>query len=90
MLPVSVLLYALIDSPMPNIKYWKYLMYYMFFTLTLKFLYQLPMFCSSPAFHFYTNEGCDNNEVPADILLTRLDFIIGITKFSGPASYPAN
>lgn len=39
MLPLSALIYALMDSPIPNILYWKFLMMYMFITIGAKFVY---------------------------------------------------
>jgi hypothetical protein len=31
---------------------------------------------------------CDAEEVPAEVLVSRIDFVIGLQKFSGPAAYP--
>lgn len=39
MLPLSALLYALLDYPVANVRYWKYLMIYMLITVAIKFLY---------------------------------------------------
>jgi len=86
--PLSALLYALLDSPTPNKGYWKVLMYYVITVLSLKFLYQLPLFCGSPPFAIYTGEGsCSQQNVASSILVSRYDYIIGIHKFSGPNSY---
>jgi hypothetical protein len=38
-LPISVLLYGMIDNPVPNVKYWKALMIYVLTIISLKFLY---------------------------------------------------
>ena len=47
----------------------------------------MPLFCSSPAFGVF---DC-KEEVQTDlVLVTRIDYVIGLTKFSGPASYPKN
>jgi hypothetical protein len=57
--------------------------------LVAKFLYQLPLFCPTPAFTIYDSETCNlHEEIPPEILITRLDYIVGLRKFSGPASYP--
>jgi hypothetical protein len=33
---------------------------------------------------------CSDEEVPFELLITRYDFIVGLQKFNGPASYPMN
>lgn len=38
-LPLSALLYALLDSPVPSTKYWKMLMLYTLGVVAIKFFY---------------------------------------------------
>lgn len=85
---LSALLYALVDFPAANIRYWKYLMAYMLFTVAIKFIYQLPIFCGSPPYSLFSSEGCATTPVIPEILLRRVDYIIGIHKFAGPFSFP--
>ena len=84
-LPLSVCYYAILENPKPSHKYWKLVTNYMLVVIFLKFLVQLPIFCSSPVFNIY---GCIEQEFEPEILVRRLDFIIGLHKFNGPASYP--
>ena len=87
-LPLSALLYALLDNPLPNVKFWKSLKVYMLTVIFLKFIYQLPLFCGTPEFSLYSLETCSSQEISAEALMSRLDYIIGIHKFTGPSSYP--
>ena len=57
-LPLSLLLYGLLDRPHPSVKYFKYLQLYLLCVIIAKFLYQLPIFCASPAFTIYEPEIC--------------------------------
>ena len=57
--------------------------------ISLKFIYQLPIFCGTPVYTFYSDK-CNNEDLIAPVLAPRIDYIIGIHKFSGPASYPKN
>ena len=38
-LPLSALIYAMLDNPQPHLAYWKALMIYMFVVIGLKFIY---------------------------------------------------
>lgn len=87
-LPLSVLLYGIIDSPVPNVKYWKGLMLYVLTVIGMKFLYQLPIFCGNPPYTIFSAEGCSSAPVMGEVLVSRIDYIVGIHKFSGPASHP--
>jgi len=91
-LPFSALFYALLDSPVPSTRYWKLLMFYVLTIVAFKFFYQFPVFCGTPSFTFYSmSKGCPVVEPAANseqILVTRMDYIIGIRKFAGPSSFP--
>jgi hypothetical protein len=63
-------------------------MIYMFLTVALKFIYQLPIFCGTPPYSLFSIEGCQTSPIPIEILFNRIDYIIGIRKFAGPSSYP--
>lgn len=86
-LPLSAFYYALLENPFPSCKYWRFVSVWVLLSITAKLLIQLPVFCSTPAFGVFQ---CDEEEQSMAILVTRIDFIIGLTKFSGPASYPRN
>lgn len=87
-LPLSACFYGLLDHPVANIKYWKLLMVYILSVIAAKFIYQLPIFCGSPPYSIFTVENCINSDIIPDILVSRIDYIIGIHKFGGPSSYP--
>ena len=87
-LPLSVLLYSLLSSPNPSKVYWQILTFYMSAVILAKTIYQLPIFCGSPAFSIFSIDRCDLQIIPAEVLINRIDQIIGIHKYSGPASYP--
>lgn len=70
-------------------KFWKFLMTFVLTIVSLKFIYQLPLFCGTPVYTFYSDK-CNNEDITSQELSTRIDYIIGIHKFSGPASYPRN
>ena len=53
LLPLSVLYYAILENPKPSYKYWTLVTNYMLITIFLKFIVQLPFFCSSPVFGFF-------------------------------------
>jgi hypothetical protein len=84
-LPLTVCYYAILENPRPSYKYWKLVTSYMLVVIFLKFLVQLPIFCSSPVFNLY---GCIEQEFEPEILVRRIDYIVGLHKFNGPASYP--
>jgi hypothetical protein len=80
----------MLDNPFPNVRYWKFIMIYMLFVVALKFLYQLPIFCATPAYTLYINNECSFSAVSPDVLLLRIDYLIGIHKYAGGSSYPKN
>jgi hypothetical protein len=84
-LPLSMFFYALLENPKPDVKYWKFVTGYMVIVIFCKLLVQLPIFCSSPAFSMW---NCDAEEIPSEALVSRIDYVIGLQKFSGPAAYP--
>ena len=84
-LPLSVCYYAILENPKPSYKYWKLVTSYMLVVIFLKFIVQLPFFCSSPVFGFW---NCQEQDIEPELLVRRIDFIVGLQKYSGPASYP--
>ena len=87
MMPLSALFFALLENPSPTYKYWRFVSIYVLVAIMAKLVIQLPVFCSSPAFAMY---NCNEEIRTEQALVTRIDFVIGLTKFSGPASYPKN
>jgi hypothetical protein len=87
-LPLSLFLYVLLSRPLPSKTYIKTLLTYLLTIVTLKVLYQLPLFCSSPSYTLFSLDRCNPAVIPPEILFKRNDYIIGLRKFSGPASYP--
>lgn len=85
----SVQFYSILENPLPSSRFWKFMMSYLLTVISLKFLYQLPIFCGTPVYTFYSDK-CNNEELTPQTLASRIDYIIGIRKFSGPASYPKN
>jgi hypothetical protein len=59
MLPLSVLFYALLNQPMPHVNYWKGLMVYNLVVIFIKFFYQLPIFCGTPAYTWFSYDTCN-------------------------------
>lgn len=53
-----------------------------------KFMYQLPIICGTPAFTLFSFDKCNMQTIPPEVLVNRIDYIIGLHKYSGPASYP--
>ena len=95
LLPVSIVIYAALEYPTAPSRYWKVMLYYTGLILMLKFLYQLPFFCGTPAFNF--NNIFSTDDYSCDVYLNdpwtltkRYDYIIGIVKFTGDSSYPVN
>lgn len=86
---VTVMGFSILNNPLPSSKFWKFMMSYMLTIISLKFLYQLPIFCGTPVYTFYSDK-CNNEDLIPQVLASRVDYIIGIHKFSGPASYPRN
>ena len=91
--PCSLFLYALLENPIPLKGFWKFIIFYTVLIIIVKFLYQLPIFCGSPPFtiFFYTGDSvCISRSFSEAELISRIDYIIGIHKFSGNSSYPKN
>jgi len=86
-LPLSILFYAILENPIPAKRYWKWLTIYVICIIFLKIVIQLPLFCSSPA---YGVCNCSSAEVPNEVLVKRIDYVVGIHKFNGPASLNSN
>ncbi|KAL4498483.1 hypothetical protein ABPG72_019601 [Tetrahymena utriculariae] len=89
--PIVYLTYCLVESPFPTRTFWKLIMYYTILIITLKFLYQLPVFCGTPPYTFFLlsdGQDCSTSNITSEQARTRIDFIIGIRKYTGPASYP--
>ena len=86
MLPLSALFYGMLESPSPSHKYWNAVTGYILVVLALKLTYQIPIFCSSGPFQI-TN--CNEIYVDPAVLVNRIDYVIGLQKFTGPASYPS-
>jgi hypothetical protein len=84
-LPLSIFVYALLENPRPSKVYWTFVTTYVIVTISMKYFVQLPVFCSTPAWGV---KECSDLDVPAEILIKRYDFIIGLQKFNGPASFP--
>jgi len=83
------LCYQVLENPLVSTKFWKFMMTYMLSVISLKFIYQLPIFCGTPVYTFYSDK-CNNEDITSKELASRVDYIIGIHKFAGPASYPKN
>jgi len=86
-LPISVLFYGLLENPKPSNRYWRFVTIYLVCTIAFKFFYQLPIICSSPEFAIWS---CNDVEISRELLIRRVDYIIGLQKFNGGASYPRN
>ena len=86
---LTVMGFSILENPLPSSKFWKFLMSYMLTIISIKFIYQLPIFCGTPIYTFYSDK-CNNEDLIPQTMSTRADYIIGIHKFSGPASYPRN
>ena len=86
---ITVMCFSILENPLPSSKFWKFLMSYMLTIISIKFIYQLPIFCGTPVYTFYSDK-CNNEDLLPMTMATRADYIIGIHKFSGPASYPRN
>jgi hypothetical protein len=96
--PLSLLLYGALDSPRPAPVYFDVMLLYTLFLITAKALYQLPIFCGSPPFHFrstnpatlqepYPLAYCFDQRVINDpqfvaTLPTRADYVLGIHKYT--------
>ena len=83
-------LYSLIENPFPPPVFWLSFMTFNITVISLKFLYQLPFFCGTPQYAINFFQQCDMRELTPEVLFNRIDYIIGIKKYSGPSSYPKN
>ena len=52
---VTVMGFSILNNPLPSSKFWKFMMSYMLTIISLKFLYQLPIFCETPVFTLYSD-----------------------------------
>ncbi len=89
--PMSIFLYALLENPVPLKKYWKAMIIYSFVQILLKFIYQLPIFCGTPAFtlvDFESAQICQQSNLNPTDMVSRIDYFLGIRKYSGQSSYP--
>jgi piezo-type mechanosensitive ion channel component 1/2 len=86
--PFSLFFYALLENPIPQKGYWRFMILYTIIVILAKFIYQLPVFCDSPPYSifYYTSDSqCRSassssfNLSPSD-LINRIDFIIGKEK----------
>ena len=48
----------------------------------------MPFFCGTPPYTLVSTGICESIYLSKEELIKRIDFIIGIRKYSGPASYP--
>lgn len=87
-LPLSLLLYGLLENPFPPKFFWLTMANYLFVIIFLKMIYQLPLFCGDPAYTLVFSEQCQLDDVSPGSFYKRWDLIIGIRKFNGNASYP--
>jgi len=88
-MPLCTFTYQLMSSPIPSPRYWMLLLFYSFAVVITKSIYQLPMFCGTPNYSLNLSaSSCSSQLISAENLLKRLDYIIGVHKYSGTASYP--
>ena len=60
--PFSAFLYGMLENPVPTRKFWNFLIIYTIIVISLKFLYQMPIFCDSPPYRFIgfsVEEACE-------------------------------
>ena len=52
--------------------------------LSLKFLYQMPIFCDSPPYRLigFSQGHCEARVLTVNEKITRIDYIIGIRKYN--------
>lgn len=82
-MPLSAFLYGLLEHPVPHKKYWNTLLLFIMIVLSLKFIYQMPIFCDSPPYTFigFEEETCEPRVATQTEKITRIDYIIGIRKY---------
>ena len=90
--PISLFLYAALENPYPSSKYWNIMLIYTIMLILIKFVYQLPIFCGSPPYTLFRFKGdfCENIQLNQNEIVSRIDYLIGIRKYTGHSSYPKN
>ncbi|CAD8103233.1 unnamed protein product [Paramecium sonneborni] len=84
--PFSAFLYGLLENPVPSKRYWNFLLIYTIIIISLKFIYQMPIFCDSPPYRFIgfsQEEACEPRVTTQQEKITRIDYVIGIRKYQG-------
>ena len=64
---VTVFCFSILENPMPSSKFWKFLMSYLLTVVSIKFLYQLPIFCGTPVYTLYSDK-CNNEDMIPQVL----------------------
>lgn len=59
---LTVMGFSILENPLPSSKFWKFLMSYMLTIISIKFIYQLPIFCGTPIYTFYSDK-CNNEDL---------------------------
>ena len=99
--PLTMFFYGVLEAN-PSRKFFSYLVGYTLIILWAKLLYQLPIFCGTPALSFITPQpDVDSNTNVAvcvapevataefmDSIPTRIDRVIGLRKYTGHSSIP--
>jgi hypothetical protein len=57
-----LLLYSILENPLPSMKFYKFYMGYVLVIISIKFVYQLPIFCGTPVYSFYSDR-CNNEDI---------------------------
>jgi PAS domain S-box-containing protein len=80
--PLSILFYALAEYPYAPKGYWMTVLAYLLVVMSLKCLYQLPLFCTDTAglVALHPNPSCVGNKSYQSSYSSRRDWIIGIHK----------
>lgn len=92
-LPLSAFLYGLIENPVQNKRYWNFLLIYIMVVISLKFVYQMPIFCDSPPYTFIGlshEESCEARMPTVNERITRIDYVIGVRKYSDGETFLQN
>jgi hypothetical protein len=82
-MPLSAFLYGMID--LPTKRFWNFMIIYMIIILSLKFVYQMPIFCDTPPYTFIgfsNNESCEPRVPTITEKISRIDYLIGIRKYN--------
>ena len=59
---ISILCYSILENPLPSMNFYKFLMSYVLLIISIKFIYQLPVFCGTPVYTFYSDK-CNNEDI---------------------------